>query len=61
MDNFYKISDVAQKLGVHRATLKRWIKTGKGPVFSLTPGGHYLFRESDVLEWQEQLRTCLET
>lgn len=56
MEKLLKISAVARKLGLHTATLKRWIQSGCGPVVSLTPGGHYLFKESDILIWQESLK-----
>lgn len=57
MEKLLKISEVARKLGLHKATLKRWVQSGLGPVVSLTPGGHYLFKESDILIWQESLKS----
>ena len=56
MEKLLKISDVSRKLGLHRETLKRWIKEGRGPKVSLSPGGHYLFKETDITAWQEELK-----
>lgn len=55
MEKLIKITELSRKLGLHRATLKRWIHEGRGPEVTLTPGGHYLFKESDIIEWQKKL------
>jgi excisionase family DNA binding protein len=50
------ISEVSRILGCHRVTLKRWIRGGKGPRATISPGGRYMFREADIADWQESLR-----
>lgn len=40
------IADAAQHLGVHRETLRRWIRDRRVPV--LNPGGGWLVRKEDI-------------
>jgi excisionase family DNA binding protein len=47
------LSKAAERLGVHRTTLRRWADAGKVPCF-LTPGGHRRFRSDDLGAWMEQ-------
>jgi excisionase family DNA binding protein len=56
MEKLLKIRQAAKLTGFHRETLKRWIKEGRGPNVCLSPGGHYLFKESDIIAWQEELQ-----
>jgi excisionase family DNA binding protein len=57
MDKLLKISEASRILGVHRVTLKRWVQEGRGPKAIISPGGHYLFKESDFIDWQNSLQT----
>jgi excisionase family DNA binding protein len=41
------LGEAADRLNVHRTTLRRWADEGQVP-FMLTPGGHRRFAESDV-------------
>ncbi|MGD8414487.1 MAG: helix-turn-helix domain-containing protein [Candidatus Latescibacterota bacterium] len=41
------LGEAADRLNVHRTTLRRWADEGQIP-FMLTPGGHRRFAESDV-------------
>jgi excisionase family DNA binding protein len=56
-----RTSDVARRLGVRAATVRCWCETGIGPDFVRTPGGHYLFKPSDVDRWEKSLRTSEES
>lgn len=56
MERLLKISEVSRILGCHRVTLKRWIRGGKGPNATMSPGGRYMFREADIIDWQGSLR-----
>ena len=56
MERLYKISEVSRMLGFSKASLKRWIKEGSGPDVTFSPGGHYLFKESDIDAWQEKMK-----
>lgn len=49
MSEPYNLSpkDVANLLGVHEDTVKRWRKAGRLPAFK-TPGGWWRFRRSDI-------------
>lgn len=42
---------VAEMVGVHPVTFRRWCEQGKGPKHMLTPGKTRLFRQKDVEEW----------
>lgn len=50
-----RLSKVAQGLGVHPSTLRRWFHKGVGPPHIRTPGGTFLFRIEDVSAWQQSL------
>lgn len=43
-------AEVAERLGIHRSTLTRWITTGRIKPAMQMPGssGAYLFRQADV-------------
>ncbi len=47
------LSQAANRLGVHPATLRRWVDEGEVPAL-LTPGGHRRFRLSDLDQFAEQ-------
>ena len=55
MEKLLKLRQAANLIGFHRETLKRWIKSGDGPKVSRTPGGQYLFTESDLIDWKNSL------
>ena len=59
MERLYKLAEVAKRLGVHRNTLLRWVATGCGPKVGRLPGGFYVFKERDVAEWEESLKSQL--
>ena len=52
----YKIGEAAQQLGIHTATLRTWIKSGKIPCSYKTPGNRLLFTEADL----EAIRNILQ-
>lgn len=56
MEKLLKLRQAASLTGFHRETLKRWIKEGRGPRVSITPGGRYLFTESDIADWKNGLK-----
>jgi excisionase family DNA binding protein len=43
------LGEAAERLNVHRTTLRRWADEGQIP-FMLTPGGHRRFAASDVVQ-----------
>jgi DNA binding domain, excisionase family len=49
------LSDVADMLGVHEGTVRRWADTGKLPSYR-TPGGHRRFLSEDVIQFLAQRR-----
>jgi len=49
------LSQAAEQLGVHPATLRRWADMGQVPAL-LTPGGHRRFRDSDLRAFAERNR-----
>ncbi len=55
MAKFLDVRTVAAMTALSKWTLRYWVRTGKGPAFKRTPGGHYLFREEDVRRWLESL------
>ncbi len=56
MEKMIRLNEVAKQLGVHRATLRRWILSGQGPTAMKTPGGFFVCSEEDVKKWRDQLR-----
>jgi len=40
--------EVAAEIGIHRMTLYRWRKTGKGPKGIRMPSGRIMFHEADI-------------
>jgi excisionase family DNA binding protein len=56
MKKLLSLPAAARTIGIARWTLRSWVQKGQGPAFKLTPGGHYLFREADVLQWLSELK-----
>src|SRR5271168_3620035 len=55
---YYKASEIARYLGVSKASIELWRKSGKGPPFSEIPSANgitpvYLYRLDDVDAWME--------
>lgn len=48
--------EVARRVGVHRTTVVNWRKTGRGPEFFLTEGGHARYDARDVARYIEERR-----
>jgi excisionase family DNA binding protein len=46
---FFSPQDIADRMGCHPATVRRWIQSGKLRAFQ--PGGEYRIRESDFEEF----------
>jgi len=46
-DEVLTLSEAAARTGVHRRTVRAWIRGGRLPA-TLTPGGHYRVRASDL-------------
>lgn len=55
MTKLYTLTQICKLTGFSRWTFGRWLRQGKGPKFKLSPGGSYLFMESDVREWIAKL------
>lgn len=51
MEPFIKLKDVSALTGISQITLRRWLRAGQGPKYTLTPGGKMLFRASDIESW----------
>ncbi|UAY36660.1 helix-turn-helix domain-containing protein [Moraxella osloensis] len=49
-DGFIRVMPLAQRLGIHHQTLRRWWKTNKFP-HPQTRNGILLFSNADVKEW----------
>ena len=49
-DGFIRVMPLAQRLGIHHQTLRRWWKTNKFPC-PQTRNGILLFSNADVKEW----------
>ena len=47
---------VAQMLGVHKATVRRWVKAGAIIPALTTPGGHHRFDRSSVQAFKDAHR-----
>ena len=47
---------VAEMVGVNEITIRRWLKAGRGPAYTLTPTGFYHFGEDDVLTWLQSMK-----
>jgi excisionase family DNA binding protein len=52
-----RISDVAQRIGVHESTIRRWCQKGAGPAHIKIGRGHYLFDPQTVERWLTDLKT----
>ncbi len=50
--DWLKLSDVAQKLGIHPGTVRAWADQGVLPVYR-TEGGHRRFLESEIELWMQ--------
>lgn len=51
------IKELCERLKIARSTLHLWRQRGQGPVSIKLPNGEVRFRERDVEEWLEALRT----
>jgi excisionase family DNA binding protein len=60
MKQALRLAKVAQDLGVHPTTFRRWCETGHGPRHLRTPGGTYLFRQEDIEKWLKSLESFAE-
>ena len=49
-EGFIRVMPLAQRLGIHHQTLRRWWKTNKFPC-PQTRNGILLFSNADVKEW----------
>lgn len=54
-ETWLSISEAAEMLGVHPATLRRWADAGDVPTM-ITPGGHRRFSQADLERFAEQQR-----
>lgn len=54
-ETWLTITQAATRLGVHRATLRRWADEGQIPVL-LTPGGHRRFSTDDIGKFIQEKR-----
>ncbi len=57
MKETLKLPEVAEEIGVHSSTLRRWCEQGKGPHHIKTPGGTYIFRTDEVRRWLKSLES----
>jgi len=55
IEQFIKLTELSRLIGIPRITLRRWILQGIGPTYRRSPTGTFLFRESDVEKWIENL------
>jgi len=55
MKRTLRLPEVAERIGVHSSTLRRWCEEGKGPRHIKTPGGTYIFRAEEVEKWLAEL------
>lgn len=53
MTDLLKLRTAAALIGVAPGVLRRWLKRGVGPRHFRTVGGHFRFREPDILRWIE--------
>ena len=56
MERLLSLTGAAKRIGVSRWTFRWWVRKGQGPPYKRSPGGRFLFRESDVLLWFSELR-----
>ena len=56
----YSLKDVAARLGVHPATIVRWLEAGKVGLKKKNVHGHYVFHEPD-LRRLEKFKTAIRT
>ena len=61
MSEIIRLADVAEELGLHHTTLRRWVEQGKGPRYLKTPGGVFLFRRQEVDAWIRSLEGPVDT
>jgi excisionase family DNA binding protein len=54
-EKWYSLSEAAQQLSVHPATMRRWADNGDLPVM-VTPGGHRRFAASDIEKFAQTSR-----
>ncbi|MBU1700299.1 MAG: helix-turn-helix domain-containing protein [Candidatus Eisenbacteria bacterium] len=51
--SIYSLKEIAQNLGVHPATIVRWIETGKVAVKKKKDSsGHYVFTGADIKKFK---------
>jgi len=55
-EEWLSLSEMADKLGVHPSTVRKWADEGDLPVHR-TPGGHRRFRRKEVDLWQQAQET----
>ena len=51
-----RATQVAEQIGVHVTTFRRWCQKGEGPPYIKIGRGHFLFRPEDVQEWLKQFQ-----
>ena len=54
MPALFTVKEVAERLGVHRNTLRRWRLRGVGPKVIVAVPGAVLYDRSEVVEWLRQ-------
>lgn len=55
---FLRPKQVAELLGIHKATLESWWKRGRCPIpYTTLPSGHRRFKTADVAAYLETART----
>lgn len=55
MNKIMRLPEVAEIIGVHASTLRRWCEAGYGPRHIRTPRGTYRFSAKDVEIWRKTL------
>ncbi|MGB6068320.1 MAG: helix-turn-helix domain-containing protein [Desulfomonilaceae bacterium] len=55
MERLLRLTEISKLTGISRWTIRYWLRQGKGPAYGRSPGGHFRFRENDVLAWYMKL------
>ncbi|MFH0958414.1 MAG: helix-turn-helix domain-containing protein [Pseudomonadota bacterium] len=57
MERLLSFGDLCRITGVKPGCMRKWLRSGDGPVSRWTPGGKRRFFEKDIREWVESLST----